>query len=156
MSDCSGHHVSLKATLRYLKRARTRHVVKGEWWHHHLNTSARLLVMLLNMFLCKHWYIYFFLKVFFPFTSLCLSAALPLLAEGSTFLVPLYNLHNPQPFSTGCEAYSSPVLVVWVLCVEKKVGPCSHLPASKTFKKGLWCSGFFGFCFCFFLSLEMS
>lgn len=77
LSDWSDHQVSLKLTLRYLKGARKQHSVVGGRWHHQspplLNTSARLLT-LLNMFLCKHWYILLFLL---PFVSRCLSAARP-------------------------------------------------------------------------------
>lgn len=78
LSDWSDHQVSLKLTLRYLKGARKQHSVVGGRWHHQspplLNTSARLLATLLNMFLCKHWYILLFLL---PFVSRCLSAARP-------------------------------------------------------------------------------
>lgn len=136
LSDWSDHQVSLKLTLLYLKGAWKQHNVKGGRWHHQspplLNTSARLLATLLNMFLCKHWYILLFLL---PFVSRCLSAARPPPAAAAGDLLSLgITAHFASLPKFKGYLDSKPVALLSLLLgirAEKKIGPRSHLAAAQ-------------------------
>lgn len=135
LPDWLDHQVSLKLTLRYLKGARKQHNVVGGRWHHQsppLNTSARLLATLLNMFLCKHWYILSFLL---PFASRCLSAARPPPAAAAGDLLSLgITAHFASLPKFKGYLDSKPVALLSLLLgirAEKKIGPRSHLAAAQ-------------------------